>query len=114
MANGHGGRRTNSGRKVGRLTVRTQEIAAELAKDGVTPLEYMLGVMRDDNADAGRRDDMAKSAAPYMHPRLSAIDIDASINLDGLTDEELEFLARIRAKTSEPGGDTGGTGAAGA
>jgi hypothetical protein len=37
---------------------------------GVSPLEYMLGVMRDPAADDKRRDDMAKAAAPYAHSRL--------------------------------------------
>jgi hypothetical protein len=30
----------------------------------------MLRIMRDDKADAKRRDEMAKAAAPYLHPRL--------------------------------------------
>jgi hypothetical protein len=42
---------------------------------GITPLEYMLRVMRSrsKNVTDERRDDMAKAAAPYMHPRLNAI-----------------------------------------
>jgi hypothetical protein len=39
-----------------------------------TPLEWMLSVIRDDDADVKRRDEMAKAAAPYMHPRLSAVE----------------------------------------
>lgn len=31
----------------------------------------MLKVMRDPKADSGRRDDMAKAAAPYVHPKLA-------------------------------------------
>jgi hypothetical protein len=34
----------------------------------------MLSVMRDPVADQKRRDAMAKAAAPYLHPKLSAID----------------------------------------
>ncbi len=34
----------------------------------------MLRVMRDPNADAKRRDAMAQAAAPYVHPKLSAVD----------------------------------------
>ena len=41
---------------------------------GVLPLDYMLRVMRDSAADSKRRDAMAMAAAPYLHPRLSAID----------------------------------------
>jgi hypothetical protein len=35
----------------------------------------MLAVLRDETADPSRRDDMARSAAPYMHPRLSSVDV---------------------------------------
>jgi hypothetical protein len=34
----------------------------------------MLGVMRDSAADCKRRDAMAMAAAPYLHPRLTAIE----------------------------------------
>ena len=43
--------------------------------DGMSPLEYMLGVMRDPNAPAYRRDEMAKSAAQYLHPRLNSLEV---------------------------------------
>jgi len=33
------------------------------------PLEYMLGIMRDETADPARRDRMAICAAQYCHPR---------------------------------------------
>jgi hypothetical protein len=36
---------------------------------GKTPLEYMLGVMRDPNVDDQRRDRMAMAAAPYVHAK---------------------------------------------
>jgi hypothetical protein len=68
-----GGVRPGSGRKPGSPNKRTREIAQKAAKKGITPLEYMLKVMRDSNAEGARRDDMAKAAAPYMHPRLNAI-----------------------------------------
>jgi hypothetical protein len=37
---------------------------------GDLPLDYMLRVMRDPNASARRRDEMARAAAPYLHSRL--------------------------------------------
>ena len=36
------------------------------------PLEYMLKVMRDPREPAARRDEMAKAAAPYLHPKMQA------------------------------------------
>jgi len=38
---------------------------------GLTPLEYMLAVMRDPGAEQVRRDRMAMAAAPYCHPRMA-------------------------------------------
>jgi hypothetical protein len=35
----------------------------------MTPLEFMLAVMNDPNADMSRRDRMAIAAAPYMHSK---------------------------------------------
>lgn len=37
------------------------------------PIDYMLRVMRDPTADLGRRDQMARAAAPYRHPQLQAV-----------------------------------------
>jgi hypothetical protein len=38
----------------------------------MTPLEYMLAVMRDPEADPARRDRMAMAAAPFCHARADA------------------------------------------
>jgi hypothetical protein len=45
----------------------------EIAEGGLTPLEYMLGVLRDDGNALDVRLDAAKSAAPYCHPKLAQI-----------------------------------------
>lgn len=39
---------------------------------GMSPLEYMLDVMNDDDADPARRDRMAMAAAPFVHARAEA------------------------------------------
>ena len=39
----------------------------------MTPLEYMLSVMNDDDQDPTRRDRMAMAAAPYVHARASDV-----------------------------------------
>jgi hypothetical protein len=50
-----------------------------IAAEGITPLEYLLSVMRDDKADLTRRIDAAKAAAPYVHARLSAVELSGSV-----------------------------------
>lgn len=69
-----GGKRPGSGRKLGAASAKTREIADSATADGITPLEYMLRVLRDEGQDTERRDDMAKAAAPYVHPRLNSIE----------------------------------------
>jgi hypothetical protein len=83
-SNGRGGARKGAGRKAGSATKRTREIADKAAGEGITPLEYMLEVMRTEPGDnleprelaiaQTLRFEAAKAAAPYMHPRLAAIE----------------------------------------
>lgn len=80
---GRGGPRKGAGRPKGSATKRTREIADRAAAEGITPLEYMLQVMRDESehedprvqiAREAMRFEAAKAAAPYMHPRLAAVE----------------------------------------
>lgn len=80
---GRGGKRPGSGRKKGSATKKTREIADRAAEEGLTPLEYMLNVMRrttvheDPKVEIAREAlafEAAKAAAPYMHPRLAAVE----------------------------------------
>lgn len=43
--------------------------------DGVAPLEYMLAVVNDPDADPARRDRMAIAAAPFVHPRIEPVGV---------------------------------------
>ena len=49
-----------------------EEARAAAAATGILPLEYMLSVMRDPAAD---HDAMAMPAAPYLHPKLGAVEL---------------------------------------
>ncbi len=69
-----GGKRPGAGRRPGSLNVRTQEIAARATAEGLTPLEFMLMRMRDEDAPPQDRFEAAKAAAPYVHPRLAAVE----------------------------------------
>lgn len=70
-----GGARSGAGRKPGSTAKATKERLAEIAGTGETPVEYMLRVMRDSNADEKRRDAMAVSSAPYLHPKLASTEV---------------------------------------
>lgn len=67
------GRKTG-GRKKGTPNKATAKKAAEIAKSGQTPLEFMLTTMRNSSRPFDIRLDAAKSAAPYVHPKLAAIE----------------------------------------
>jgi hypothetical protein len=67
-----GGSRPGAGRKKGSLNRATAEARAAAAETGELPLEYMLRIMRDPKASNTRRDEMARTAAPYLHPKIMA------------------------------------------
>ena len=65
------------GRKRGTPNHITAERKAKLAEAqmaGLTPLDYMLGILRDEDAKPDARMNAAVHAAPYMHPKLATIE----------------------------------------
>jgi hypothetical protein len=76
-----GGARPGAGRKPGSITRKTREIAEAALDEGLSPLEFMLNRMRDETAPMADRQDMAKAAAGYIHPKLSSIEatVDADV-----------------------------------
>ena len=70
-----GGARPGAGRKPGARNMITREAIAK-ARDGITPLDYLLRVMRDESAEEARRVDAARAAAPYCHARLQPVNSD--------------------------------------
>jgi hypothetical protein len=69
-----GGLRPGAGRKPGVRNKRTAEKVAAVEASGLTPLDYLLTVMRDELLDRDARVDAAKAAAPYVHARLAAVE----------------------------------------
>lgn len=68
-----GGKRDGAGRPAGAVTKRTREVAEKAASAGLTPLDYMLNVLRDDGAAKEDRMWAAEKAAPYLHPKLASV-----------------------------------------
>lgn len=69
-----GGYRPGSGRKKGTRNRDTLNMLAEIEQSGLTPLQYLLEVMRDTSRDDGVRIDAAKAAAPYVHAKLAQVE----------------------------------------
>lgn len=61
------------GRPKGSPNKATAAKAAAIAASGLTPLDYLLDVMRN-GIDPVARLDAAKAAAPYVHPKLQPVD----------------------------------------
>ncbi|WP_192356304.1 hypothetical protein [Mesorhizobium mediterraneum] len=68
-----GGARPGAGRPKGSLSTRHVELLAGAVSEGVTPVEYMLSIMRNENEDEKRRAWAAEKAAPFIHPRPAPI-----------------------------------------
>jgi hypothetical protein len=77
----------------------------------MTPLDYLLAIMRDEAQDARSRLNAARAAAPYCHARLSSTELSGpdgsavqvqttqKLDISGLSDEELDILERALRKT---------------
>lgn len=70
-----GGSRPGAGRPRGSRNKATAAKAAEIAASGLTPLDFMLAVLRDESAERDVRLDAASKAAPYVHPKLANVEV---------------------------------------
>lgn len=70
-----GGVRPGAGRKQGSAIKLDQAVRkAVLESDQESPLDFLLRIMRT-SEDEARQVDAAKAAAPYVHARLSSVDV---------------------------------------
>ena len=119
-----GGARPGAGRKKGpaKATLNRRSIAEKALESGLTPLEYMMNILRSEvppelkeriESEAlsvdliaaiaawnVQRFEAAKAAAPYVHPRLAAIEHSGGLDLGlkGCTDAELDAAIQRAAK----------------
>lgn len=77
----HGGARKGAGRKPGQSTKMNQEARKKALEGGISPLDYMLAQMRDEQNPRELRMDAAKAAAPYVHARLAAVEHSGGVAL---------------------------------
>jgi hypothetical protein len=69
-----GGKRENAGRKPGAPNKKTAQVIAAVEASGLTPLDYMLSILRDEAMSSESRFEAAKAAAPYVHAKLANVD----------------------------------------
>lgn len=75
MAAEKGRRAKTGGRRKGTPNRATATRQAAVAASGLSPLDVMLAIMRDEKMPVAVRCDMAKAAAPYVHPRLASVEV---------------------------------------
>lgn len=63
------------GRQKGTKNKAPAAKAAAIAASGLTPLDYMLSVLRDIGLSLDTRLEAAKCAAPYVHPKLATMEL---------------------------------------
>jgi hypothetical protein len=83
----HGGRRPGSGRKKSGTNRLDTEARQQAMESGISPLDYMLSIMRHPDSTAAQKMEAAKGAAPYVHARLAHIEKE--------TDVTVSFVARL-------------------
>lgn len=71
-----GGNRPGAGRPTGAQNKRTAEQVAAVEASGLTPLDFMLSLLRDPLQDYDVRLDAAKAAAPYVHAKRAPVGSD--------------------------------------
>lgn len=98
-----GGARPGAGRKKGSPNKKTTEVQRAVAESGITPLEYMLQVMRAPETEPRERLAAAVAAAPYVHAKLSAVELsgdkDKPVEIKthhGMSVDAAQLLTKIR------------------
>jgi hypothetical protein len=96
---GHG--RPGPGRPKGSRSRMTMAQREACAKTGVTPLEFLLSIMRDPAQPLTDRITAAHHCLPYLHAKLATrVEVsgpdDGPIDLRALSDAELEAIAQGR------------------
>ena len=102
----HGGARQGAGRKKNGSNAMNEEARLKAIASGESPLDFLLNAMRDEKAEFTVRLDAAKAAAPYIHARLSSVDMTSKtdgtlkvISDTPLTEEEWVAQANMVAAT---------------
>lgn len=94
-----GGARAGAGRRVGSVSQRSVDAVSDAAAAGLLPVEYMLSIMRDEDADPKERAWAAEKASPYIHPRPAPIQRRVGIDLPDTS--TAEGISRALAKLTQ-------------
>jgi hypothetical protein len=105
---GSGPGERRGGRKKGTPNRASKAREIEVQNSGATPLEFLLGIMRNSEVPRRERLEAAKAAAPYVHAKFAAlvkIETKSEYDLTKLTDEEIETVTAILERASFAGAE---------
>jgi hypothetical protein len=113
----HGGRRPGAGRPPGAATKKTRAVADRAALGDVTPLDVMLDMLTGAREFDQSLLEVAKAAAPYVHPRLSAVEakhtgemtLHGGVDLPKRAETQEEWIARRHRELQAVGAAAGST-----
>jgi hypothetical protein len=58
---------------------KTAAINRAMVKDGLMPIDFMLALLRNEDAPLDDRKWAANAAAPYLHAKLSSVEMKAEV-----------------------------------
>lgn len=93
---GRGGARKGAGRKLGTPNRKTVQAQNETERSGLTPLQFMLQIMRDPAQEDARRLQAASMAAPYVHAKLSTVELSGKDGAPMQTVTRIELVAMTK------------------
>lgn len=76
-----GGKREGAGRPAGAINGKTAERVSQIEASGLTPLDFMLQMLRDEGQSLENRQWAAEKAAPYVHAKLANVEMNANVNV---------------------------------
>jgi len=97
-----GGSRQGAGRKPLHLVVRSKEAAQKaFDRNDKMPLEIMLDMINGRTPYDKDMIALCQAAAPYLHPRLSAIEAKVDVGLTEMEDDDID--SRIEQLAAQAG-----------
>ena len=107
MAGRNKGTPKTGGRKAGTRNKRTAELIKAVEAAGITPLDYLLSVLRDEEKPENIRLQAARDAAPYVHQKLQSIEMESNVTTNHVvSDKALDVDEWIKKYGTEEGETT--------
>jgi len=95
-----GGKREGAGRKAGTPNSASAAREAEIKASGITPLDFMLSVLRDVEQSMENRCWAAEKAAPYVHPKLANVEHSGGIEVTTQTKEQRDAAVAAASRAN--------------